>query len=175
MEVFVLAAGVVRMQGVWKIVSWARGSGNDEEASKSADESDVPSPGSKYSGSSTSFSSPVSAIQDGAEEFEDSYGPAGSESDVSTSLQFRTANTPGSVGRSQWADNYSSQASCSSLEEPEEDPLRQQFRELKLSHPVATGLQKKSGAYKSESYASSRKNRSRTIQSADGTYFPLLA
>ena len=172
-ELLILAAGLIRMQGVWKIVSWARGSGNDEEASKCADDSDVPSPGSKYSSSSISFSSPVSVPQDGAEEFEDSYGPAESETDVSTSLQLRRANTPGGFHSSQWADDYSSQASYTRLEEPEEDPLHQQFRDFLLSQQVAAGLRRESGAHKSESYASSRKIGSRTIQSADGTYSPL--
>jgi hypothetical protein len=124
------------------------------------------------SDSITSFSSPVSSVQDGAavDEFEDSYSPAESQSENSTNSHFlRRKNRSGGSSHTHLATD-----SFSDLDEPE-DPLQQQqqFHNFHLSHPFATARHReiapKSQNYSSsQSYANSRGLRSFNFLSADG-------
>jgi hypothetical protein len=194
----ILAASSVTMRGLWKLLSWAIGSSRrgdeededeedfqseeeeEEEDFKSEEEeedelSSASSAATTFKGdsdSSTSFSSPVSSVQDGAavEEFEDSYSPAESQSENSTNSHFlKRNNRSGGSSHTHLATD-----SFSDLDEPE-DPLRQQqqFHNFHLSHPFATARHReiapKSQNYtSSQSYANSQSLGSLNFLSADG-------
>ncbi len=195
----ILAASSVTMRGLWKLLSWAIGSRSrgeeeeeeeddfqseeeeeDEDFKSEEEEEDELSSGSSAattfkgdSDSITSFSSPVSSVQDGVavEEFEDSYSAAESQSENSTNSHFlRRKNRSGGSPHTHLATD-----SFSDLDEPEEDPLQQQqqFHNFHLSHPFPTARHReiapKSQNYtSSQSYANSRNLRSLNFLSADG-------
>ncbi|CAK9210508.1 unnamed protein product [Sphagnum troendelagicum] len=165
------------MQGVWKLVSWATGKGEEEEGGggggvvKSDGENEVTF---KADGDSFGFSSPVSWTQDGAaEEFEDAAYELAAKNESEGSTR-RTANrsvrsTQGQLLRDdeespQYSDEGGLQGSLSAeLDDEPEDPLHQRFRDFHLSHQLATGLHRESGLPKSQSYASSRSLRSKNV------------
>lgn len=162
------------MQGVWKLVSWATGKGEEEEGGgvvKSDGENEVPF---KADGDSFGFSSPVSWTQDGAaEEFEDAAYELAAKNESEGSTR-RTTNhsvrsTQGQLLRDdeespQDFDEGGLQGSLTAeLDDEPEDPLHQRFRDFHLSHQLATGLHRESGLPKSQSYASSRSLRSKNV------------
>jgi hypothetical protein len=164
------------MQGVWKLVSWATGKGEEEGGGgggvvKSDGENEVPF---KADGDSFGFSSPVSWTQDGAaEEFEDAAYELAAKNESEGSTR-RTTNhsvrsTQGQLLRDdeespQDSDEGGLQGSLSAeLDDEPEDPLHQRFRDFHLSHQLATGLHRESGLPKSQSYASSRSLRSKNV------------
>lgn len=115
------------MHGAWKILSWAAGKGDEEEASKFSSGSDFTSPVKN---------SWIPGVGPDEEEFVNTPGQVEDEEMPGSPTSSKSSSASGhgrSDPSSSWADadiENSSQSSLVSLGEEPEDPLAQRFRKF---------------------------------------------